>query len=481
MRKILYSLVVALGVVGAPAMAGTPHETVMAVGGPAFVEADLLEIKFHENQLIRLRNDRPEDLAGRGLKHAQARALLQRVASGKWMRSHDVAEEALEQMQAEGERNAQEALPDLNLYFRLRLPPGLDADEMADAFRKLPEVEAVYRVPRPVPPPVAPDYYTVSSTRPYQRYQDPAPSGIDGRFAGTLAGARGTGVKICNIEYSFNAAHADLGVVTLVGPAWVDPFSSTDHGTAVIGVFGGTANTEGVTGIAYAAQKLFAAAQTASGYNVGAAITTCANSMSPGDIILIEQQMAGPNGGTNYVPVEWFKPTYDAIRAAVAANRVVVETAGNGSQNLDSSTYSTGNNGHYPFLPANDSGAIMVGAGWSPAQGSLARSARNDSNYGATLDLQGWGDSVVTAGYGNLYSAEGINRWFTSTFAGTSSAGPIVAGAAASLQGRNKQVKGAILSPASIKSILRNNGTAQTGTRNIGPLPDLRRALGTIL
>ena len=121
---------------------------VAASAGP-----DTLEIKFREGQRIRLRNGEPTDLEGRALTHPRARELLRQVAGGHWTRSHEVSEEALDAMRTEGERNTGERLPDQNLYFRLRLPPGLDADRSAEAFRQLPEVESVQRVPRPVPPP----------------------------------------------------------------------------------------------------------------------------------------------------------------------------------------------------------------------------------------------------------------------------------------------------------------------------------------
>ncbi|WP_309895908.1 hypothetical protein [Archangium sp.] len=50
-------------------------------------------------------------------------------------------EETLEAMRAEGQRYTGQPLPDLNLYFRLRLPPGLDTERIAEAFRQLPEVD----------------------------------------------------------------------------------------------------------------------------------------------------------------------------------------------------------------------------------------------------------------------------------------------------------------------------------------------------
>jgi hypothetical protein len=208
--------------------------------------------------------------------------------------------------------------------------------------------------------------------------------------------------------------------------------------------------------------------------------------LRPGDIILIEQQLHGPNANSSHpdngqfglVAVEWYKPYYDAIVAAVAAGRVVVEAAGNGEQNLDAPIYQQGNDGHYPFLARNDSGAILVGAGQSPVSGNTPRAPSRFTNHGATVDLQGWGDSVLSAGYGDLYSAEGIHQWYTASFGGTSSASPMVAGAAASLQGVYRARNGGTAaSPAFIKQRLQEGATAQQGTGNIGGLPNLARSL----
>ncbi len=115
---------VILGVAGSTgALAEGPEQAALAVGaaqvralgGEERVEANLLEIKFHDNQLIRLRNGVPMDLAGRGLRGMEASVLLRAVEGGTWMRSHDVSEEALESLQADGERLTAEAQPDHNL------------------------------------------------------------------------------------------------------------------------------------------------------------------------------------------------------------------------------------------------------------------------------------------------------------------------------------------------------------------------------
>ena len=242
---------------------------------------------------------------------------------------------------------------------------------------------------------------------------------------------------------------------------------------------GGRSDGVGVKGIAWGSSFYVAAANTAGGYNLAAAITTAmASTLRPGDIIVIEQQLDGPAAGTNdFVPVEWFKATYDAVVTAVANEVIVCEAAGNGGQDLDGPLFNTG---HKPFRPENDSGAIIVGAG--AAGGTTNRSRIGFSNYGSAVALQGWGESVVTTGYGDLYSADGTNFLYTSTFNGTSSATPIVAGACAAVQGayRSQHGGGQVIGALEMRALLQATGSAQTGasasSQNIGPLaePGLR-------
>src|SRR5205085_1910114 len=44
----------------------------------------------------------------------------------------------------------------------------------------------------------------------FQGYLDPAPLGLDARYAWTLPGGRGENVRVCDIEYSWNLTHSDL-------------------------------------------------------------------------------------------------------------------------------------------------------------------------------------------------------------------------------------------------------------------------------
>lgn len=440
----------------------------------AHLEPALLEVKFRDDAPVRLRGGQLRDIrpGGTALQNVRAaRVLADLQARGAvWRRSHAAVTEA----QLERLRRG----PDLNAYFRVQLPAGADAAALGKALAALEEVEAVYRVPRPPPPPAAPDYTSPANPSGFwQRYLDAAPVGVDARFAWSNE-LTAAGVKICDVEYDWNTTHVDLPPFSRLGGTPLDPGYGNDHGTAVLGELASRPNGSGARGIAYGAVLRVASPYAAEyGYNIAAAIVAVLTNLVPGDVILLEQQMYGPT--SQFVPVEWYKPTYDAIRTAVSNGVIVVEAGGNGGQDLDSSTYTTGNGNHWPFQATNDSGALIVGAGAPPTYAS-PRSRLSFSSYGSTLDLQGYGEDVVTTGYGDLYSSEGTNAHFTQSFSGTSSASPIVAGAAAVLQQAWKKRFNRAASPAQIRTLLRNTGTAQQGSGNIGPLPNLRAAIQAV-
>ena len=438
----------------------------------------VLEVKFRAQPPVRLRNGVPTDLAtGRTLALPQPLA----VSGAVWTRSFpDVSERTLEKMQAQAARVLAARgrfAPDLNRYGRVHFPEDTDLAAMEQALAALPEVAAVYRVPR-LHLPVVPDYLDpANGSGVWQRYVDAAPDGVDARQAWSN-GFTGAGVKVCDVEFDWNESHVDLPAVSNLLANHEDGGHGDDHGTAVFGEMAGQDNGTGVRGIASGADFHFAGANLNGDFNAGNAILAAANAFGTGDVILLELQISGPVSD-NWVPLEWYEPYYDAIVTAVGKGVVVVEAAGNGYQNLDDPAYSSGNGGHWPFLPENDSGAIMVGAGAPPGFPD-PRSRLDFSNYGQTVDLQGWGYTVLTAGYGGLYGAEGKNAWYTATFSGTSSASPMVAGAAAVLQQVYRAHFGAPAPPALVRLILRATGTPQAGTENIGPLPDLRNVVAAI-
>ena len=123
----------------------------------------------------------------------------------------------------------------------------------------------------------------------------------------------------------------------------------------------------------------------------------------------------------------------------------------------------------------------------TPARSSAAPatstnlSALNFSSHGTRVDLQGWGQNITTTGSGgNLFggtAAGELTRRYTRSFSGTSGAGPIVVNAIVAVQSYLKATGQGVLHSAQMRDLLRRTGTPQTGTRLVGPLPNIEAAL----
>ncbi|WP_280370967.1 S8 family peptidase [Nocardia wallacei] len=343
-------------------------------------------------------------------------------------------------------------------------------------------------------PPVTPEF-TVR-----QGYLDAAPNGIDARWAWTRTGGQGTGVRVVDIEGAWRFTHEDLreNQGGVIGGVPSTDLGWRDHGTAVAGVISGDVNTFGITGIAPEASI-----RAVSFFGPGSASATriAADALGVGDLILLELHRPGPRfdyagrpDQRGYIPVEWWPDDFAAIRYAVDRGVIVVEASGNGGEDLDDALYDT-RPADFPDLWSNpfrggaaDSGAVLVGAG-APPRGTHGRdhgpgrSRLAFSNFGARLDTHGWGREVTTTGYGDLQGGRNEDYWYTDIFSGTSSASPIVVGAVASCQGA-AAAAGARLTPAQIRTKLRETGSPQTDAPNrpasqrIGALPDLRALIG---
>jgi hypothetical protein len=404
--------------------------------------------------------------------------------------------------------------PDLSVYYRVQAPDER-LDELAVKLRSHDLVEAAYVKPAGEPPATAAatlDVESINQMLPHeddappispdfnvrQIYLDPAPTGIDARYAATQPGGRGTNVNVIDCEWSWNFSHEDLtanqgGVV--VGAAGGDD----NHGTAVQGEIGGDLNGFGIIGIA--PDALFRAAS----FNTmptAAVIRQAANLLRPGDIILLEIHRPGPRatgvGQQGFIAIEWWPDDFDAIRYASSRGVIVIEAAGNGAENLDDPIYNTRPAGFpaswtNPFRRSNrDSGAILVGAG-APPPGTHGRNWGPDrsrldfSNFGASIDAQGWGREVTSTGYGDLQGGANHNLWYTDTFSGTSSASPIVVGAVACVQGILRNRGRIPLSPARVRDLLRSTGSPQQdapgrpATQRIGNRPNLRQLISSAL
>ena len=435
---------------------------------PPGFSPEIIQVRFQEGTIV----DQPDTLL--------TPDLLNSVDSITPLFS--LSETQLNDLRAKGQAGSGESLPDLNLWFKINLKSGTDGAAFIEDLKLLGSVDVAEFAPLPAPlPAITPDFTG------NQGYRGPATDGIDAIFSATLPGGNGSGITIYDIEYSWNQMHEDLtkasGVSLLMSPGDTadDPFPSDNgnHGTAVLGELIADNNTTGVTGISWGADIGLAPANTANmGYNPANAILLAVADGSPGDVILIEQQYP-VCGLTSFGPSEWLQSVFDAIQTAVANRIVVVEAAGNGNANLDQAACGTTFD-----RTVRDSGAIIVGAGGPP--GGTDRERLSFSSYGDRVDLQGWGSGVATTGYGFSYvnpdDTTNRNFWYTSTFSGTSSASPIVAGAAANLQGIALERFGTPFVPFQIRQLLVETGSPQLGdtTQNIGPRPDLEAAIEQI-
>jgi hypothetical protein len=418
------------------------------------------------------------------IKFAEGSAFRSAAAAGRALRELGLAprtlrrlfprpERDLDRLRERGERRGARTLADLNLYYEIALPPGLDAGSACDALNALPEVELALpaRVPLPAPVDLAP---TTPSFVAGQGYRAAAPAGVGAMSAARIPGARGAGVSIVDVEYQWVLDHEDveLDAGANIETATIDdpfPGEQGSHGTAVLSILRGLSNGYGVLGLAPDAALFVAPANTVQhGYDPARAIDLALDVLAPGDVLLLEQQTwvcDGPLG-----PLEGYPPWFDAIANATAQGVIVVEAAGNGGVDLDSAAC-----GGWFDRSVRDSGAIVVGSGNPADRSRLAHSA-----YGSRLDVQGWGTGVVSAGYGDLFDPGDLRQRYTAYFAGTSSASAIVAGAAASVQGAVLAHGLPPLDPGEMRALLAATGTPQSGADLIGPLPDIVAALGTL-
>ncbi len=321
---------------------------------------------------------------------------------------------------------------------------------------------------------------TTPSYAPYQGYLGPAPTGIDAPAAWGLPGGAGQNVWLADVEGGWNARHEDLpgDRITHVSGRPSNDHGWTAHGTAVLGEVAARDNDIGMVGIAPAVEKILTASIWDS--SPAAAIDAAQAQLRAGDVLLIELHAIGPRG--RFLPMEFWDDVYEAILVATARGVVVVEAAGNGGEDLDHRAYK-----EKLRRGARDSGAIMVGAGAPPRRDFVDRSRLDFSNYGSRLDAQGWGRRVATHDYGDLQRcADTGDRNYTELFAGTSSASPIVAGAALLLQSLVIERRGSPLAPRLLRDLISRTGSPQVdgpdapASQRIGPRPDLATAIEAI-
>ncbi|MEM9484610.1 MAG: S8 family peptidase [Cyanobacteria bacterium P01_F01_bin.116] len=352
--------------------------------------------------------------------------------------------------------------PNFCCYFVIDCSSDIAPDSLCKSLSGWRYIEAAYVDMPGGEPIVMPDDDPRSGN---QGYLNPSPEGIDARFGWTCPGGDGTGLQLIDLERGWTLNHEDLtdqGAALLHGNI---RDGSRAHGTSVLGEVSAVDNAIGCIGIAPNVDAVNVVSYWNS--NRPAAIMAAIANLDYGDVLLLEAQLTSPA----LLPIEWLDAEFNAIRLATALGIVVIEAAGNGSVDLDTFATATGDtilNRNAPEF--RDSGAIMVGA----ASSTVPHSRLGFSNYGSRIDCYAWGENVDTC----QSNPGGATTLYRGDFNGTSSASPIVTGAALQLQGIAAANLGHRFNPQQVRTILSDPATgtpsAMPDSDRIGVMPNLK-------
>ncbi len=454
---------------------------------PEKADLQYLIVKFTEESMVRWSSGRPYSKSGADL--SPLNAYLNAHPDVKMGReSEETSEELLDFWEANGERNIGQDLANMNNFYILYYPENPDPMATIREVIQWNIVETAWYGPlaQLCCADIAPATPNWAAS---QDYQEAAPTGLNHQYAWSYHGAGGPGSTSAwcvDIEYDWTEDHEDLPSDFFVYGGG-DEGNAADHGDATVSIVAACNNGYGMTGGSFNVHpKAVDWFRQAGSYPSGrwvSAFNIAASVLLTGESYWIEIHYPGPNPGYacdtgcgncvqfSYIAVEYWDDTFTAIQTHTANGLNVYEAAGNGQMNLDNAVY--GNRFQRWF---RDSGAVLVGAG---IPGSVA--AECWSNYGSRLDLSGWGDSVYSSGYGDLYNPGGdIRQRYSSSFGGTSSATPIVCSAGNCLQGIAQRKYNTTLTPAQVRLSLDINATPWTGARDIGERPNLVEAINWI-
>ena len=376
----------------------------------------------------------------------------------------DAKIEKLEQRAAEMSSIAQ---PDLRGMMVAKIE-GATTEQLvraAEALRALPEVEfATLAELNPPPPgdyaPPTPNYVS------HQGYRGANPGlNVDYLWA---RGGKGLGVRYSDCEYGWDIDHeelVDVPVVVEAGQTMNSPFGN-DHGTSAVGITAGGENGYGINGIApnLESVNVYPEISVQQGSRRATCIANAIADSDPGDIVLLEMQTSGAGG--DYCPAEYDLSVWVAVKNGGDQGVLVVAAAGNGNQNLDSAPYAS-------YMNRGDSKSIIIGAG----SANTGHNKLSFSTYGNRVNVQTWGESVFTSGYGDFAQLGGDYRQkYTSGFNGTSSASAVAAGSISALQSYALLTLGRPLTPLEMRGLLVQTGYPQGSGGHIGPCINLRDA-----
>jgi len=355
--------------------------------------------------------------------------------------------------------------------------------ELAHELRKLDVVKTAYLHPGPVEPPMVNAANDPLST--LQTYLDPAPAGIDARYAWTVPGGDGEKQKLADVEWGWNLNHEDLMGINFIRRGMRN-YEDVAHGTKVLGVIAARDNSKHCVGITPGLETVVTSGQWEYKDDfVSAEAVLCAISeLDKGDVLLLEAQTK-MYGKTN-IPVEAEPAVFDLVKRATDLGIIVIAAAGNGAVDLDQ-VQDDEQQSVFDLNSPNswqDSGAIIVGSAWPyiNIDNDLEWYRLGNSCFGSRIDCFACGDAVVTLS--SDYWGVNRDKW-SKSFSATSAAAAIVAGAALSIQGILEKHAQPKLSPQEMRNLLSdtqfNTKSKNYPTDLIGVMPDLSEIIKRLL
>lgn len=306
--------------------------------------------------------------------------------------------------------------------------------------------------------------------------QDRRCGGVDALAAWRLAGGRGDGVRIVDIEPGGLPSHPDLPrVKRLTRPPKVAiPESRAAHTAEVLGVICACNDRRGVVGLASDADVMLAQATLEDDVlhplNV---LRFAVSQVAPPAVVVVPMTVALPRVDRpsmagdvllEQVPLEAWSIGRAVLEIARRRGIYVVMAAGNEGHCLDSRM-----NLAPAAEPSAESDAIVVGAALPTSDEPLAVSGK-----GMRVDLSSWGGGVTTSTIDPTTGAAGHRR----DFGGTSAATAIVAGCVACIAGISLAHGYRQRLPAEMRRLLIRTG--YWSNRELGPRPDLGAALADL-
>ena len=370
--------------------------------------------------------------------------------------------------------------PDFLSYFSIDLTQQINTEDILSIFKKYTNVELAYLQRGSIFPPSVGKSELLNFQ---QAHLNPAPDGINAKYAWTVEGGYGSGnIAFIDVEQGWIPNHESI-VLNTLPDSGINCGIYSDHGAAVLGIIMMRENKSGGLGITPQVKgSIVSQWRPDRRLNTADAIMTAIQHLSFGDILLLEAQTSEVDAPASFWPVEIEDAVYQTVKLATSLGITVIEAAGNGNNRYEGNDLDLFESNGKSILNPNsigyrDSGAILVAA----ATTTVPHCRRGNSNYGSRINCYAAGENVFTAG-NYPRSSRWATNLYTACFNGTSSAAAIIAGAAISIQSILEANFGRRLNPKEMRDLLGStfyNTHSANGCEKdkIGVMPDLKKII----